>query len=71
MVPIDILQALNMRTCLNQLSMSSVTYFISQATREFASAKTNAIEMYGEDSEKNEGEWTGEAEIRTRKKLWH
>ena len=38
-----------MRTC---LSMSSVTYFISQDTREFASAKTNAIEMYGEDSDK-------------------
>ena len=30
-VPIYILQALNMRTCLNQLTMSSVTYFISQA----------------------------------------
>ena len=40
-------------------------------TREFASAKTNAIEKYGEDLEKNEGEWTEEAEIRTRKKLWH
>ena len=40
-------------------------------TREFASAKTNAIEKYGEDLEKNEGEWTGEAEIRTRKNLWH
>ena len=32
-----------MRTCLNQLIMSSVTYFISQ---------TNAIEKYGEDLEK-------------------
>ena len=40
-------------------------------TREFASAKTNAIEKYGEDLEKNEGEWTGEAEIRTREKSWH
>ena len=39
--------------------------------QEFTSAKTNAIEKYGEDLEKNEGEWTGEAEIRTRKKLWH
>ena len=39
--------------------------------QEFASAKTNAIEMYGEDLEKKNGEWTGEAEIRTRKKLWH
>ena len=62
-----------MRTCLNQLTLSSVTYFIS---REFASAKTNTIEKYGEDlekkkREKNEGEWTGEAEIRTRKELWH
>ena len=34
-----------MRTCLNQLTMSSVTYFISQA-------KTNANEKYGEDLEK-------------------
>ena len=40
-------------------------------TRQFASAKTNATEKYGEDLETNEGEWTGEAEIRTRKKLWH
>jgi len=40
-------------------------------TREFASAKTNEIEKYGEDLGKNEGEWTGEVEIRTRKKLWH
>ena len=39
-------------------------------TQEFASSKTNAFEKYGEDLEKNEGEWTGEAEI-TRKKLWH
>ena len=31
LVPIYILQALNMRTCLNQLTMSSVIYFISQA----------------------------------------
>ena len=38
-----------MRTCLNKLTMSSVTYFISQATWEFASAKSNAIEKYGED----------------------
>ena len=41
-------------------------------TREFASAKTNETEKYGEDlGKKNEGEWTGEVEIRTRKKLWH
>ena len=39
--------------------------------REFASAKTNAVEKYGEDLEKNEGEKTGEAEIRTRKTFWH
>ncbi len=39
-------------------------------TWEFASAKANANEKYVEDLEKNEGEWTGEAEIRTRKKLW-
>ena len=31
LVPIYILQTLNMRTCLNQLTMSSVTYFILQA----------------------------------------
>ena len=41
-----------MRTCLNQLTLSSVTHFISQVTRVFASAKTNAIEKYGEDLEK-------------------
>ena len=42
-----------MRTCLNQLTMSSVTYFLfRRLTREFASAKTNAIEKYGEDLEK-------------------
>ena len=41
-----------MRTCLNQLTMSSVTYFISQANAGIASAKTNAIEKYGEDLEK-------------------
>ena len=56
-------------------------------TPVFASAKTNATEKYREDLEKikvngpgkrklghlgkNEGEWTGEAEMRTRKKLWH
>ena len=58
-----------MRTYLNQLTMSSVTYIVFlRLTREFASAKTNAIEKYGEDLEKNEGEWTGEVEIRTRKK---
>ena len=41
-----------MRTYLNQLTMSSVTQFISQANAEFASAKTNANETYGEDLEK-------------------
>ena len=41
-----------MRTCLNQLTMSSVTYLISQANAGFASAKTNATEKYGEDLEK-------------------
>ena len=46
-------------------------FFFRRLTLEFASAKTNAIEKYGEDLEKNEGEWTGEAKIRTRKKLWH
>ena len=44
LVPIYILQALNMRTCLNQLTMSTVTYFIS--------AKTKAVEKYGQDLEK-------------------
>ena len=40
-------------------------------TREFASAKSNVIEKYGEDFGKNGVEWTGEAEIRTRNKSWH
>ena len=40
-------------------------------TREFASAKTNAV-WRGENFEKKRrDEWTGEAEIGTRKKLWH
>ena len=61
-----------MRTGLNQLTMSSVPFFSFRTlTREFASAKTNAIEKCGEDLEKNEVEWTREAEIRTRNKLWH
>ena len=52
-MPIYILQALNTRTGLNQLTMSSVPYFLPhRLTREFASAKTNAIEKYGEDLEK-------------------
>ena len=56
-----------MRTGLNQLAMSSVPFFFSfsffffffflllffrRLTREFASAKTSAIEKYGEDLEK-------------------
>ena len=41
-----------MRTGLNQLTMSSGPYFFRRLTREFASAKTNAIEKYGEDLEK-------------------
>ena len=32
--------------------MSSVTYFISQTIAGIASAKTNAVEKYGEDLEK-------------------
>ena len=59
LVPIYILQALSMRTGLNQLTMRSVPYFyfyffyfFRRLTREFASAKTNAIEKYGEDLEK-------------------
>ena len=47
-----------------------VLILFRRLTREFASAKTNANEKYVEDLEKNEGEWSGEAEIRTRKKLW-
>ena len=38
---------------------------------EFASAKPNLIAKYGEDLEKNDVEWTREAEIRTRNKIWH
>ena len=55
LVPIYILQALDMRTCLNQLTMSSVTVWpilFRRLTREFASAKTNAVKKYGEDLEK-------------------
>ena len=36
---------------------------ISQASTEFASAKTNPIEKYGDDWKKHEDEWTGEVEI--------
>ena len=39
-------------------------------TREFASAKTNATEKYGEDLEKNEGEWTREAPILMQEAFW-
>ena len=44
-----------MRTGLNQLTMSSAPFFLfffRRLTRQFASAKTNAIEKYGEDLEK-------------------
>ena len=41
-----------MRTCLNQLTMSSVTILFRRLTREFVSAKINAVEKYGEDLEK-------------------
>ena len=41
-----------MRTCLNQLTMTSVTYFISQANAGIRFSQTNAIEKYGEDLEK-------------------
>ena len=51
LVPVYILQALNMRTCLNQLTMSSVTYFISQANAGIRFSQ-DAIEKYREDLEK-------------------
>ena len=42
-----------MRTGLNQLTMSGLPYIcFRRLTREYASAKTNAIEKYGEDLEK-------------------
>ena len=41
-----------MRTYLNQLTMSNVTVLFRRLTREFASAKTNATEKYGENLEK-------------------
>ena len=41
-----------MKTCLNQLTTSSVTILFRRLTREFASAKTNAVEKHGEDMEK-------------------
>ena len=31
--------------------------------REFAAAKTNATEKYGEDLKKKEGEWTGKRKL--------
>ena len=40
-----------MRTCLDQLDYEQCDLF-RRLTREFASAKTNAIEKYGEDLEK-------------------
>ena len=61
-----------MRTDLNQLTLRSVPYFFfSRLMLEFASAKPNLIAKYGEDLEKNDVEWTREAEIRTRNKIWH
>ena len=75
LVPIYILQALNMRTGLNQLTMRSVLYFFF-----FFFSQTNAGIRFSQDQHnwkvwrgfgKNELEWTGEAEIRTRNKLWH
>ena len=51
-MPPYILQALNMRTCLNQLTTSSVTILFCRLTQELASAKTNAVEKHGEDLEK-------------------
>ena len=71
LVPIYILHALNMRTCLNQLTMSSVTYFISQANAGIRFSQDKRKLKVWRGFGKNEGEWTGEAEIRTRKKLWH
>ena len=71
LVPIYILQALNMRTCLNQLTMSSVTYFISQAKRGNSLQPRLTQLKSMERIWKNEGEWTREAKIGTRKKLWH
>ena len=41
-----------MRTCLNQLTTSSVTILFCRLTREFTSANTNAVEKHGEDLEK-------------------
>ena len=51
LVPIYILQALNMRTCLNQLWAVWPILF-RRLKREFTSAKTNTIEKCGEDLEK-------------------
>ena len=41
-----------MKTCLNQLTTSSIPILFRRLTREFASAMTNPIEKYGEDLEK-------------------
>ena len=47
-----ILRALNMKTGLNQLTMSSVTYFISQANAGIQFSQHYATEKYREDLEK-------------------
>ena len=62
LVPVYILQALSMRTGLNKLTMRSVLpppppllfflFFSRRLTRQFASAKTNGIEKYGEGLKK-------------------
>ena len=52
-----------MRTGLNQLTMSSVPYFFRKLLQEFASAKTNAIEKYGEDLEKMKVNGSGKQKL--------
>ena len=47
-------------------------FFFSQTNAGILFAKTNGTEKYAESLKKEEEfEWTGEAEMRTRKILWH
>ena len=51
------------------VNMSRVTYFFRGPTRETVLAETNAVNMQGEDVEKNDSEWNRKVEIRTWKKF--
>ena len=60
-----------MRTCLNQLTMSSVSILFRRLTREFALAKANANEKYGEDLEKMKVNGPGRRQLGQGRNIWH